>query len=805
MKRKFILLIVLSMFILCLKNYSVTFSLEELSKFYLGTPYDVKVVGNYAYCVGGGIFSIINISNSSNPQLSGIFVINGSAKNLSISGNYAFIDAGYSGLYILDISDPSNPTQTFQYEVADNETGRNIFADGNYAYFLVGRRTSTSGRLEILDVSDPANPTKIGECSTEAKELHVKENYAYVISGDLFSSKFYVIDVSSPASPVTYPSNSVSLGGTWTFHFHIDGNYAYAQAEHGLQIIDITDPMLMVKKAFITIGTSDDQSDVFAVGDIVYFLVESEGLFIVDTSNKDNPQILGNCDTQGLAKGVFTLGSYTYIADSGAGLRIIDVSNNLSPFEQGHIEGVGKPYHLFWRDNYLYVPDDEFGLKILDISNLTNPNIYAKLTFRDRVRRIDISGNYAYLSTDYDVNFDALYVVDISNPNTPLQVGKYTNHFGACDVKVIGDYAYLTDGFSSFAVLNISDPSNPTVIWEHDGEPYINSRNITIKDKYAYLNDFVYGMAVFDLLIPQTPVFTYGYKEDDWSEDIVSADKYVYLLYRNTLDIFEITSSETPKLINIIDLESYNNKVIYAEYPFVFIGDTSRTLKIFDVRDPLSPIQVGNFATSGNLISILYQNGYLFLGESNVGISIYSTSELFNISGTITSKDGTPLEGMIVSISGDTTGRVVTDSMGYYCFENILENSNCTITPGIGREDYKFTPSDREINNLSQNAIVNFIWKKRFKETLGDLIVYPNPWKKNTGVEEITFHNLTKNCRIQIYTISGELIFEEDINKLSYTWDLKNKNKKKISSGIYVYIVSNNLGHKRKGKIAIIK
>jgi hypothetical protein len=92
-----------------------------------------------------------------------------------------------------------------------------------------------------------------------------------------------------------------------------------------------------------------------------------------------------------------------------------------------------------------------------------------------------------------------------------------------------------------------------------------------------------------------------------------------------------------------------------------------------------------------------------------------------------------------------------------------------------------------------------------YSENLGNVIVYPNPWKSDMGVDVITFSNLTENCKIQIYTIAGELVFEVKPDNIDYQWDLKNEKGKKVASGVYLYIISNDKGEKKTGKIVIIR
>ena len=98
-------------------NFSISPSL--LSTY--NTPYanDVTVSGRYAYVAAGGSgLQIIDISNPSSPTLIGTYNTPNFAYDVTVSGNYAFVADGTSGLQIIDISNPSSPTLTGSYNTA---------------------------------------------------------------------------------------------------------------------------------------------------------------------------------------------------------------------------------------------------------------------------------------------------------------------------------------------------------------------------------------------------------------------------------------------------------------------------------------------------------------------------------------------------------------------------------------------------------------------------------------------------------------------------------------------------------------
>lgn len=83
--------------------------------------------------------------------------------------------------------------------------------------------------------------------------------------------------------------------------------------------------------------------------------------------------------------------------------------------------------------------------------------------------------------------------------------------------------------------------------------------------------------------------------------------------------------------------------------------------------------------------------------------------------------------------------------------------------------------------------------------TTGTPIAYPNPAK-----EKVTFTGLISNSKIKVFNLVGELVWEEKslLGEDKY-WELKNK---KIASGIYIYVITNDKGDIiTRGKLGIVK
>ena len=86
---------------------------------------------------------------------------------------------------------------------------------------------------------------------------------------------------------------------------------------------------------------------------------------------------------------------------------------------------------------------------------------------------------------------------------------------------------------------------------------------------------------------------------------------------------------------------------------------------------------------------------------------------------------------------------------------------------------------------------------------LSDILVYPNPYclRSPSGV---IFNGLTGDEWIRIYTMAGELVASCRMQgTASWSWDAANSFGNRVSRGVYLYVITNNLGQKRLGKIAV--
>jgi len=75
----------------------------------------------------------------------------GKAYDVYVRGNNAYVASGDRGMYILDVSNPSNISRISLVDTPGNATS--VYVQGSYAYIA-----DEANGLVVIDVSKPAQP-----------------------------------------------------------------------------------------------------------------------------------------------------------------------------------------------------------------------------------------------------------------------------------------------------------------------------------------------------------------------------------------------------------------------------------------------------------------------------------------------------------------------------------------------------------------------------------------------------------------------------------------------------------------------
>ena len=122
----------------------------------------------------------------------------------------------------------------------------------------------------------------------------------------------------------------------------------------------------------------------------------------------------------------------------------------------------------------------------------------------------------------------------------------------------------------------------------------------------------------------------------------------------------------------------------------------------------------GTLLTRSNPAGQTHDGRYTFTNRQTIFFtSIETLNPITNptatdgsVSGFILDQDGRPIEGVGILMSGSQNRLTVTDTNGYYHFENVEENGLYVLTPA--RLNYNFSPVSRQFSQLGQHTDAAF-------------------------------------------------------------------------------------------------
>lgn len=278
-----------------------------------------------------------------------------------------------------------------------------------------------------------------------------------------------------------------------------------------------------------------------------YMTNGDDGLRIVDVSDPANPISVGHENTNPFDAGKVTVaGNYAYVTYQD-GLSVIDISDPSNP-QMISSGGVGESGDVVVVGNYAYTVDTSLGVTSIDISDPFNLQVLDTFdSASGNLRRIEIVGKYAYL-VDQD---DGLLILDISDPTNLIQVGSVDNG-SASSITLRGRYAYVGDVTAGAVdVIDISDPTSPTVISTFVFDPGESPSDMIISGNYLFVAANSLDLAILDLVSSTAPVRV-GTSSNivlgGSSQSIFSSGNYLYIASDDggdgELNIVDITGAK---------------------------------------------------------------------------------------------------------------------------------------------------------------------------------------------------------------------------------------------------------------------
>jgi len=318
---------------------------------------------------------VIDFSSSAKPQLTAKYMPVLDARRVTMTGSTAYVAAGLSGMRVIDLSDPIHPNETYWFDT-ENAYANKVITSGNTAYLT--NHLDSNYPLRIFDISDPLHPKKIKDASYDVEEVFGTAFRSMSFVNDfLYVAAEYAdiaIDVHDPSNPIITSSqphentNSAAFGNLTVIVnsrdiaiysiadpatlqlmtmierdsggegvAFLDQNTLVVSYDDRVWVLDVSDPTSPTKRSEIAIpgGTA---SEIYIADKTAYIACLGNGILIVDLSNPDQPQVIGQVDTHSIATDVYAKDNLMLVTGSNSGLLIFQrgshtaVNSEPSPF-----------------------------------------------------------------------------------------------------------------------------------------------------------------------------------------------------------------------------------------------------------------------------------------------------------------------------------------------------------------------------------------------------------------------------------------------------------------------------------------
>jgi len=566
---------------------------------------DIVVKGEFAYVAAGDAgVKVVNVSNISAPQ-SGTYVdeTNDYATALDLNGDYIYVTYRNKGLRQYSISE--NPGFPHFEQIEKNVPGepQDVMVSGNMVYIASG-----SKGLQIVDLGNIAEPKVYAQDTAgTAKGVFVLGNYAYIADG---GKGLQIIAINDPGNPALLQTINTNGDATSVFVAKLkaqndeERTYAFiANGKQGLLIVDITDIDKPVNVATFT--TNGAANHILVREQRAYLLTEGNGLMTLDISIVSDPKEISSQSTPGQARRFFLReDGIAFIADYGRGLRILDISDEENPqeisffdvpvtarvllqrFPEAYmVDGIngmwildlgedplapipltlfptpGESLNLALMGQRAYIADGSAGMAVVDLTNLFAPTLAGSFPVENAVA-VALRGSYAYVVTGERKD---LHILDIENPEEIREIGKFNTAGKAIHIALSGGYAYISEGTDGIEVVNIQDPTDPSITSIGTAFNSRDARSIMFRGSYAFIADGPAGMKVFDMESPAQPrlVDTFSIL-GGYATSMISEGEYVFLAVNrkgifpfNVLDMNNILYAGFEDLSEVIDNYAY--------------------------------------------------------------------------------------------------------------------------------------------------------------------------------------------------------------------------------------------------------
>lgn len=577
---------------------------------------DMVMHGDRLLVLGNGGLTSFDLSSPASPRLISRLNQGGAGGNaLSIVGDLAYIGSG-SGLAIYDLSDEFAPAPLLSGSPGNSSGFNDLLIDGNHIFgvssssgFHVSRLESQSSQTIVIQNDDIGSSlVTIQATAADTNENHGTFQFEVSRSGPLDASISLNYMVVASGNHPASDSDFTATNGTIQF--------SPQESSRTLTVAVVGDDTVELDEDF-EVRLSPGSGNIQLTQDRAVGVIRNDDAAFVhlERLNGDPP------GTDGIREGDFGSTNATFV---------VALSNPVDAPVQVHLsttDGTATIANMDYQplnDHVVTIPANtrsEFANPAaavkLDVFVTGDTNIEPRETFCVEINGLQAAGRNVQLGF---------------NPQVPgtLTEAIHATPGIAQDVVASGDLAFVADGFNGLVVYGVTNrPSLQTVELGAYNTDIQVSRNLDVVGNRVYLTDANNGVRILDAnggnptLLGTIDTLTHVTRD----VTVVGNLAYLAVEHNNGLRIVDVSDPQSPVQIGQATLDSNFNWAVAVEGQRAYLASDIHGITVVDISNPASPTVLGSYDTAGFARGLAVSGSRLFVGDGSNGLLILDVSD----------------------------------------------------------------------------------------------------------------------------------------------------------------------------------
>jgi hypothetical protein len=400
----------------------------------------------------------------------------------------------------------------------------------------------------------------------------------------------------------------------------VQGNIVGIAGYYGLfQLLDISQPDSLQELGSLQLP-SEDVNGIWLQGNLAYLACGDAGLFVVDISNTQSPQLLSQFDTPGEARDVALSGNVAVVADRDAGIAFVDVSVPSNPVNIQQIACNQPAYDVAIAEGRVFVSSFYDGLTIYD---LQTRQMIGSTPSEDYSVQVCVNGNRVYFA-DY---WTGVHVVDVSDAANPMVTALVRELQDSKCVQVHANRVYSAGGRGGLNVYNLESGREGYNDNHMDTPGIVHDLQIDPETGIGYLADY-WGLRIVQLQSGQDPVELSFFNTSCIVMNIAYHEGLLFIAgYTEGLVIVDVSDPYNPVLFGTCDTPGLAIGVD-VQGNLAYVADDWAGLRVIDFSDPGHIHEVGFRDTCGSATDVVVRGSKAYVSDGGTGLLVMDISQV---------------------------------------------------------------------------------------------------------------------------------------------------------------------------------